>query len=925
MDNRQSNKRAFGPPMARLRHNPSVADKSVAYILNFRDSHHEAFASPKRIKVSISNSHILQRTTDSGQRTTDNGQFRAVIFGTDLKPFIFILLVLILTLSASPLNAAEARGVWLCAWDLNTLSECQTAISKCHAYHYNCIFAQVRSRGDAYYFPNRDDDVYPNPEPRGEQYTISPADFDPLQCLIDNGHSQNPPIEIHAWVVVYPCWNQSSQPDSSQHVYRTHPQWVTENSSGETMPWNGSGGEGAYLDPGIPAVQDYLFNVFMDIVRNYDIDGLHLDYIRYPGTSYGYDPIAKQAFLADTGFNIDTDAGISGTWALWRRTQINRLVKRIYRAAIREKPRLKITSALITHTDPRSGKLQGFDHWARGDKESGGGPYLPYHDILIPMCYSDTLSGTKTKYSRIANYGYGATLYAGPSAYLTGDTPSLIVQKINTMRAYTGSPPRPDGFVFFSFGGMTEDSDARFHATSDPGGPFDADDTVPVPHTKTPDVVPPLSPANVIATTPAPRTVRITFSAPAAASDGDCPVSYRIFRSEASPVPEFYENLIMVFWDVNHTRTHFSWEDVSAQSGQTYYYKVISIDDYDNRAAAPPVNATPTGTTIIIESHPSGLNNTYYAETSGKWYDSSSYSTAAGCTAQKSRYALYDDVGGKNDRSRYDPNLPTAGRYNLYVTTYKWGSADAKNCKITIHHKNGDTVIYRDITASNCGDKWYELGTYEFAAGKGGYVEFDDSTVTSPAGGQHRLTTHGMKWELASGASPTPWERRPPPPEDIPTNQPGEAFYADDSPLMMDYEDANGWDTSSYLPFFGNTKRYATNPTTKATFVVWLPVSGRYSIDGAINSGGYTDSAKYRFIHTGGVVMRTLSQSHITTGWHLDIDEVSAENAYHFSAGYNYVAVWDEANDGKFCIADGIRFTLRVPDRPRRPQGIVLY
>jgi len=99
-----------------------------------------------------------------------------------------------------------------------------------------------------------------------------------------------------AWITVL-LLHRMIWENCSLTIFFTHPEWITADFTGQKMPNDIL--EGAYLEPGIPQVQNYLFNIIMDIVINYDIDGIHLDYIRYPDMQFGYNEIARDKFKAE--------------------------------------------------------------------------------------------------------------------------------------------------------------------------------------------------------------------------------------------------------------------------------------------------------------------------------------------------------------------------------------------------------------------------------------------------------------------------------------------------------------------------------------------------------------------------------------------------------------------------------------------------
>jgi uncharacterized lipoprotein YddW (UPF0748 family) len=250
------------------------------------------------------------------------------------------------------------------------------------ASNLNAVFVQVRCRGDAYYYPNREDSTYPNPEPRGQYYSITPSDLDVLQYYIDRLHNASPRREVHAWLTTYNSWGSSTAPASPAHVYNATPAWLTENSAGVTYTSSNDGP----LDPGIPAVQDYLYNIFMDIVRNYDIDGIHFDYIRLFSSNSGYAPEALAQFQAEPGFsnNPASPGPLSEVFEAWRRDQISQLVHRVHSQTLLEKPWVDTSAFLVNFSDSVEVLGQGYNWWAAHEAI----------DMLHPGCYASTVSST---------------------------------------------------------------------------------------------------------------------------------------------------------------------------------------------------------------------------------------------------------------------------------------------------------------------------------------------------------------------------------------------------------------------------------------------------------------------------------------------------------------------------------------------------
>ncbi len=179
------------------------------------------------------------------------------------------------------------QGMWIYAWGAGILSESQTntMISTARDNYLNIIFPQVRKTGDAYYISAT--------EPRGTN--IDPTYEDPLADILQKAHDTSGGkqfIEVHAWIVPYRVWNTSLGDYPTSHVLAEHPEWKNETYNGDTQD---SGGN-TYLDPGVPDAMDYVVDVVKEIVQNYDVDGIHFDYIRYPGNTWGYNTTAINRF-----------------------------------------------------------------------------------------------------------------------------------------------------------------------------------------------------------------------------------------------------------------------------------------------------------------------------------------------------------------------------------------------------------------------------------------------------------------------------------------------------------------------------------------------------------------------------------------------------------------------------------------------------
>jgi len=158
------------------------------------------------------------------------------------------------------------------------------------------VIFQVRGRGDAFYFSEH--------EPRAT--ALGGGNFDPLQTAIDAGHSHG--IKVHAWLNATTLWQDNvGEPMAGHMYYNTDPSFRLMDINGNYEPYQGWSNYSS-VNPVIPEVHTHIHNVVNDISTNYQVDGIHFDYIRYiPGAiNYNrlpHDPISHQMFFDATGLD----------------------------------------------------------------------------------------------------------------------------------------------------------------------------------------------------------------------------------------------------------------------------------------------------------------------------------------------------------------------------------------------------------------------------------------------------------------------------------------------------------------------------------------------------------------------------------------------------------------------------------------------
>ena len=202
---------------------------------------------------------------------------------------IFLMQQFLLAQSPSPKR--EFRGVWIATvtdidWpSSNGISSAaqQTELTKLldelKAAGFNAVVIQIRSECDA---------LYNSPyEPwsywlTGSQGTPPSPYYDPLQFAVQEAHKRG--MEIHAWFNPYRAVRPSAYVRAPNHVSNLHPEWLLNFPAINTE----------ILNPGLPQVRDYVTMVVSDIVRRYDIDGIHADDYFYPYPDGAFTGITKE-------------------------------------------------------------------------------------------------------------------------------------------------------------------------------------------------------------------------------------------------------------------------------------------------------------------------------------------------------------------------------------------------------------------------------------------------------------------------------------------------------------------------------------------------------------------------------------------------------------------------------------------------------
>ena len=284
--------------------------------------------------------------------------------------------------------AQPIQGIWVVRHSITTPAKVKRVVAFAEKNGYTDLFIQVRGRGDAYYASKL--------VPRS--HLITQANYDPLADVVQQAHAKG--IRVHAWVNMYLSWSARSLPKNSQHIVNAHPEWVEVNGRGksdlEFVPQNGrQGREGVYLSPLNDEANTHLLRVIQEIVTHYDVDGIHMDYVRYQDRDYGYNRSGRKQFLMT--YNVDPITLGNGKgsywyrldpadkekyWILWnnfRRDQLTAFIDCIHKSIRLSKPDVRLSAAV--KPNPEVAKTRFFQDWTTWLKQGS-------IDFVVPMNYA---------------------------------------------------------------------------------------------------------------------------------------------------------------------------------------------------------------------------------------------------------------------------------------------------------------------------------------------------------------------------------------------------------------------------------------------------------------------------------------------------------------------------------------------------------
>lgn len=333
----------------------------------------------------------------------------------------------------------DFRGIWIPRWSIDDHPHILAKLDG----QFNHIFLQVFALGEAYY--------------PSHHATTKRHDDRWLREFLEEAHRRN--IEVSAWVNVLYSWGYAPKTRHQRHPINRHPNWYMQEKSETSILGSGveelkrQSIEGYYLAPASPQVREYIYDVVDEILDEYDFDGVHLDYIRYPSHRFIYDVALRSKFMR--AYCLDPcDLAMPGlqqrlsVWGnddlddLWRqfvRDDLTSFIGEFAEHVKKKRPHIRISVAV--KADYRSARTEFYQDWPEWVNNG-------LVDFVCLMAYRKNIEAILNRTLEKINDPRKVTI--GLGIY------SLSVDRIRAQVKQVASLPF-SGVVFFSYEELRKD------------------------------------------------------------------------------------------------------------------------------------------------------------------------------------------------------------------------------------------------------------------------------------------------------------------------------------------------------------------------------------------------------------------------------------------------------------------------------------
>jgi uncharacterized lipoprotein YddW (UPF0748 family) len=512
----------------------------------------------------------------------------------------FVSITGLLAVSARPALAdvppkRELRGVWIATVENIDWPSSRNLTPEQQRREYrrmldiqqrngiNAVFVQVRPASDAFY----QSDLEPwSRWLTGTQGKAPSPAYDPLPFLIEEAHNRG--MEFHAWFNPYRASMDSvTRRLAPNHPFRQHPEWFLR-YAGKLL-----------YNPGLPEVRQYINRVILDVVRRYDIDGVHFDDYFYPYPEAGQVIHDEAAFAQFNPSNLSLPD--------WRRQNVNVLVRDLHDSIQHTKRWVKFGVSpfgvwMNQRNDPEGSATSAFEGYSGLYADAREWTRQGWVDYILPQLYwssSFKVAAYPVLLEWWSRNRFGRHLYIGQGAYRMLETSRRDTAWLGNrelprqVRMNRSFPADVQGSVFFSSKSLIVNP--RHAADSLRLNLFRYPALVPTMPWL--DAVPPRPAQNLVVTT-SPKANTLTWQPAPLAPDGDLAAYYVLYRFAANetPSPDDPRHILTVLRP--KPGTGLAYVDTAARPGLGYAYYLTAVDRLHNESR--PVNVRTTGRPVEI-------------------------------------------------------------------------------------------------------------------------------------------------------------------------------------------------------------------------------------------------------------------------------------------------------------------------------------
>ncbi len=483
----------------------------------------------------------------------------------------------------------EFRGVWMATvvnidWpsktNLSTAAQQQeliTMLDKHEKAGINAIMFQVRPAADAFYAKGN--------EPwskwlTGKQGREPRPFYDPLEFIIIEAHKRG--MELHAWFNPYRAtFDENNKDIADEHITKTKPEWFF------------SYGGKKLFNPGIPEVREYIKSTILNVVDQYDIDGVHFDDYFYPYSVPGQ-MIQDNETFAQYGQEFSSIED-------WRRSNVDSLIQSLGDSIHKHKSYVKYGISPFgiwknKKQDSLGSETNGFSSFSGLYADSRKWIEQGWVDYINPQVYFSFTSAV-VPYAKLvdwwSNNTYGRHLYIGIGAYKIAERKEMAWRSPNQIPnqiVFNRQNPRVQGEIYFSSKSLTNNLAGIADSLANN---FYRYKSLP-PSMIWLDSVAPNKPQKLLVKNQQGSNY-ITWEKPLMARDNEPVYGYIIYRFEQGEpfLIDSPKNILKIKYDAGTAFT-----DIALEEGKNYNYVVTAIDRLKNESEVSEtvfVNTASTG------------------------------------------------------------------------------------------------------------------------------------------------------------------------------------------------------------------------------------------------------------------------------------------------------------------------------------------